>query len=324
MGQARFQKLVMASFTEPNLPDEVWREVEDCAEAVVRVVYGDVADKSAPFTTELAEADALILKLGQTADVAVMDAAPDLRYIGVYGTGYAEVDVAEAKRRGITVCNIPDYSTQGVAEFTIACILADLRELHRAAAAAEAGDFSEASYTGRDLGALRAGVVGAGAIGTRVARLIHEGFGSATRYWSRAKKPLLDQAGVTYAPLDELMSTCDVVSLHLESNDDTRGFVGATQLGRLKPGALLVCTVPMDVIAYEPLLDALRREAFRFAFDHPDEMDAAEAEALAALPTVTAYPPIGYTTEQSTRRKYRIFVESLAGYVSGSPVHTVT
>lgn len=318
-----FNKLVMVSFTEAEFSRSVWMEIAGFAGSVVCISRGEASDKSRRYLKALSNADAAILQVGQPADADLMNAAPELRYIGVYGTGYGMVDVKEATRRAITVCNIPDYSTRSVAEFTVAIILADLRELHRAAGAAAAGNFSEATYTGRDLGALTVGIVGAGTIGARVARLVHHAFGSSTIYWSRSTKADLDDEGISYAALETLLSTCDIVTLHVASNTGTQGLLHRERLALLKPGALLVCTVPMDVIEYVPLMSALRAEALRLVFDHADEMTPSDAAELTRLPTVTAYPPVAYTTEDATRRKHRILVESLRAFVAGRPVHTV-
>jgi D-3-phosphoglycerate dehydrogenase len=319
MGSKQFQKLVFARFSEDDLPAEVWTRVEEHAEAVVRVAD----DESPALRSELADADALIVKLGRPVTSDMISSAPALRYIGVYGTGYADVDVAAATERNIAVCNVADYSTQGVAEFTVATILAELRELHRAFLQAREGDFSEATYTGVDLASLQVGIVGAGAIGTRTATLIHEGFGTKTFYWSRNHKSSLEQAGISYQELDELLASSDIVSVHILSNDDTHEFFDSGRLGKIKSGALIVSTVPMTVFALPALMDGLRRKKFRLIFDHPDEMAHQEAVALGALPGVVTYPPIAYTTLQSSRAKYDRFVASIAGYLSGSPVNQV-
>jgi lactate dehydrogenase-like 2-hydroxyacid dehydrogenase len=216
------------------------------------------------------------------------------------GTAYRRVDIAEATRRDITVCNTPGWCTQSVAEFTAAAIVADLRSLHHAAAAAAAGDFTEPSVAGRDLGALEVGVVGAGCTGARVARLIHLGFGSTTRYWSRNRKAELERDGIRYATLDDLLANSDVITLNMEHNSDTTHFIDERRVAQLKPGALVVCTVPLDVIAYAPLAAALSSGAIRLVFDHADEMDRALAAALTCLPNVTAYPRSA--TPRSNRR----------------------
>ena len=319
MTEPKFQKVVCARFQEADLPAEMWQQIEESAESVVRVAD----DESDAFTAELADADALLLKLGRPATAGIMDAAPELRYIGVFGTGYGSVDVEAATARDITVCNIADYATEGVAEFTVAVILAELRDFGRAVANAAQGDFDESSFEGRDLAALRVGVIGAGAIGSRVAHMIRDAFGSETMYWSRNRKDDLEGSGIAYAGLDDLLATSDVVSVHIESNPETVGFMDGDRLGLLRRGAIVVSTVPMDVFHYDALLQALQEKDLRLLWDHPDEMEPNRARELAALPGVTTYPPIAYTTRESSEGKFQKFVDSLTGYLKGSPVNKV-
>jgi lactate dehydrogenase-like 2-hydroxyacid dehydrogenase len=118
--------ILMLNFTDSDLQPDLWERLGQ---------IGDIT-RSSPdspdLEAQLETAEALLLKLGMGADTALIDRAPNLRYIGMLGTGYGRIDTQHAAERGIVVTNVADYSTEGVAEFTVAVLLEHLRELSRA------------------------------------------------------------------------------------------------------------------------------------------------------------------------------------------------
>ena len=169
---------------------------------------------------------------------------PDLKMVAVAATGTDNVDLAACRARGIVVSNIRDYSLVSVPEHCFALMLALRRQLRAYMADVEAGRWEASTrfclldHPIGDLAGSRLGIVGYGALGKKVA-LLGRAFGMEIAATSRS--PLAD-AGVTQLPLDELLASADVVSLHLPLTEATRHLIGARELGLMQRHALLINT----------------------------------------------------------------------------------
>ena len=188
-------------------------------------------------------------------------ALPKLRYVGVIATGYNIVDVAAAAELGITVTNVPGYSSASVAQAVFSLLLElTNRTGHHAARVSEGAwaacpDFSFCDYPITELHGLTLGLVGLGDIGQSVAR-IAQAFGmnviAARRTWA-----LPPPEGVTPVPLADVLSQADVVSLHCPLTDDTRMLINAESLATMKPGAYLINTARGPLVDEAALAEAL-------------------------------------------------------------------
>jgi lactate dehydrogenase-like 2-hydroxyacid dehydrogenase len=267
----------------------------------------------------LKDADCLILKLGMGADKALIDSMPKLKYIGMYGTGFGRIDVAYAKKKGIIVCNIAGYATDGVAEFVFAVLLEYLREITRAKIQAQAGNYSEASYTGTEIKGKSFGVIGLGRIGGRVAELAASGFGANVAYWSHKKK----NTKMKYVEIDALLKKSDIITLHMSFNPETKGFLNAKRIAMIKPGAIVINTAPMELVDVVALEKRLKKGDLTFILDHSDELDQAVAQRLSKFENCILYPPIAYTTNEATNLKQNIFVSNLENFLKGKPTNKV-
>lgn len=190
------------------------------------------------------------------ADIAQL---PDLKMVAIAATGTNNVDLDACRARGIVVSNIRNYSVVSVPEHVFALILALRRNLRAYAADVDAGLWQKASqfcllgHPITDLGGSRLGIVGYGALGKKVA-LIARAFGMQVYVTSRSK---VADPDVTQLPLDELLRTCDVVSLHLPLDDKTRNMIGAAQLASMKGSALLINTARGGLVDEAALAQAL-------------------------------------------------------------------
>lgn len=312
-----FEKVVLHNYREDDLAPEYWARIDKIAKRKV-FPAGDSA-----LTSELADADCLLLKLGFGADRATIDAAPKLRYIGMLGTGVGRIDLRYAATKNIAVCNIQGYTTPGVAEFVFAALLAHLRDLHRAAAQAKAGNYSEATFTGSVIDGKAFGVIGLGRIGLRVAQMASQGFGARVLYWSRTRKSQWERPLLTYADVDQVLSKSDILSLHLEYNPETKNFLNADRLRRLRSGAVLINTAPMEIIDLDALEARLRRSELTFILDHSDELSAEDARRLSEYSNCRLYPPIAYTTVEATAGKQGMFVSNMESFLQGRPTNKV-
>lgn len=311
------KKLLLLNFADATLEPQYWDRLRTATEELVPLSADapDLAD-------HLASADGVLLKLGMGADKALIDAAPHLRYIGMLGTGYGRIDTAYAASKGITVTNVADYSTEGVAEFVFGVLLTHLRELERARQQAEKGDYSEDGFTGSEIRGKTIGIVGLGNIGRRVADIAARGFGADTIYWSRSRKDV-DSSGIRYVDRADLLATADVISLHLESNAETNGIIDRASINAVRPGAIVINTAPMELVDIAALEERLAKGDITFILDHSDELSDADASSLARHTNCVLYPPVAYTTEEATAAKQDIFVRNLEDFLAGTPRNKV-
>lgn len=184
-----------------------------------------------------------------------------LHYIGVFGTGYDNVDIDAARERGVVVTNVPGYSTASVAQMTFALILHLAAALDGYTPLVQSGAWTQGRnfiYLPRPLIELESktlGVIGYGAIGQRVAHLGHA-FGMYIAVWSQSRKET-DGLSVHWCELDELLSTSDVVTLHVPLTESTRYLINAKSLSLMKPTALLINTARGGLVQDVDLADAL-------------------------------------------------------------------
>lgn len=193
----------------------------------------------------------------------VMEALPDLRFIAVAATGMNNVDLDAAKELGVQVRNVSGYSTESVSEATLASVLSLLRNVPYYDRYFKSGTYAASPdifHFGRPIGLLRGkrwGIIGLGAIGREVARLA-TAFGCEVAYFSTSG--VAREEAYAQKSLEELLSWADVVSVHSPLNERTRGLVGAEQLAKMKPSALIVNVARGGIVDEAALADALNRK----------------------------------------------------------------
>lgn len=131
----------MLGFSKNDLGEKEWERINKLC---IRKVL--LPSDSPDIAKELANADCLTVRLGATVDKSMIDQAPNIKYIGMFGTGYGRIDTGLAAKKGITVCNIAGYSREGVAELVFGMILEHIREIERGKSQARKGDYSEATF----------------------------------------------------------------------------------------------------------------------------------------------------------------------------------
>jgi D-lactate dehydrogenase len=182
---------------------------------------------------------------------------PKLKMISTRSTGFDHVDMAECARRGITVCNVPFYGENTVAEHTFALILALSRKVHEAFVRVRAGNFSLEGLRGFDLKDKTIGVVGAGRIGLHVIR-IARGFGMKVLAFDVKQDNFWAEVlGFEYAELDDLLGRSDIITLHAPYNRHTHHLINRDNVHKIKRGAILINTARGALVNTEALLKAL-------------------------------------------------------------------
>jgi D-3-phosphoglycerate dehydrogenase / 2-oxoglutarate reductase len=257
----------------------------------------------------------------------VAEAAPELRYLVVCRGGPVNVNVAAAARRGIAVASTPGRNAVAAAEHAVALMMGALRNLPRLQRTLELGEWRSDLYAydecGIELDGSTVGLVGYGAIGQRVARVMLA-FGAHVL----VADPYVDQApeGIELVELDELLRRSEVVSLHARLTDQTRGMIGAEQLAVMPRGAVLVNTARGGLLDYDATVDALESgQLGAAAFDvFPAEPVPAGSRLLTA-PNVVMTPHLAGATRQTALRAGSIAAEAVAAFLAGKdPVGLVS
>jgi D-lactate dehydrogenase len=180
-----------------------------------------------------------------------------LRMITTRSTGFDHIDMAECARRGITVCNVPFYGENTVAEHTFALILALSRKVHEAFVRVRAGNFSLEGLRGFDLKDKTIGVVGAGRIGLHVIR-IARGFGMKVLAFDVKRDSFWAEVlGFEYAELNDLLGRSDIITLHAPYNHHTHHLINMENIHKIKRGAILINTARGGLVNTDALLNAL-------------------------------------------------------------------
>lgn len=182
---------------------------------------------------------------------------PAVKMLATRSTGLDHIDLATCKARGITVANVPTYGENTVAEHTFALILMLSRKVHQSYEQVRTGHVERAALTGFDLQGKTLGVIGAGHIGLHVIR-IGRGFGMRVLASDMRRDPFLaDLLGFSYAPLQELLTESDIVSLHCGLTPQTEHMLGREQFAIMKKGSLIINTARGGLVDTNALVEAL-------------------------------------------------------------------
>jgi glycerate dehydrogenase len=253
---------------------------------------------------------------------------PDLKMIAVAATGTDNVDLAACRERGIVVSNIRNYSVVAVPEHCFTMILALRRNLRAYCADVDAGLWQKSStfclfnHPIGDLAGSRLGIVGYGALGRKVAQL-GRAFGMQVCVASRS--PVADD-DVTVLPLDELLRTCDVISLHLPLTEQTRNMIGKRELETMKPTALLINTARGGLVDEAALARALKDGVIGGAgFDVLSKEPPVPDNPLLGLhlPNFILTPHVAWASAGAMQTLADMLVDNVEAFVAGQPINVV-
>lgn len=308
----KFKKAVLIKIADTHFDPKYWEQLDALVENKVSLNREDPQ-----LITELQDCDCLLLGFQVPIDKDILDAAPNLKLINILATAYGTVNLQAAAERNIPVCNLGGYSTESVAEFTIAAILHEIRNLEEGRNRARSGNYSFLGIRARELKNSNFGVIGLGHIGNRVAELA-AGFGANVSYWSRNKK----ESPFQYQELDELLSTCNYISVNVAEAPETIGLLNQSNLPLIKAGTVLISTVPPPIIDTNALAARLDQNDITFIFDHPDEMKD-ELNKIKSFTNCIIYPPIAFLSDEARLAKQEIFIANMENFLKGSPSNVV-
>ncbi|MBV9260774.1 MAG: D-2-hydroxyacid dehydrogenase family protein [Pseudolabrys sp.] len=252
-----------------------------------------------------------------------IDALPDLKLLITTGAKNNSFDVGAANARGVTVCGTgaTGNPTAGIA---FGLMLELTRRIGFENARMKAGESWQVTI-GRDLEGLTLGIVGLGKLGTRIAT-IAKAFGMKVIAWSQnltTEKAVA--AGADYATKEDLFRNADIVTIHLQLSDRSRGTVTADDIGRMKKTAYLINTARAPIVDQAALLKALQNKKIAGA-----GLDVFEVEPLPPdhpyrrLDNVVLTPHLGYVSEQNYRTYFRDIVEDIRAFLDGKPVRMIS
>lgn len=307
--------MLFVNLTESKLDKEYWSKVDSLTEKKVFL-----SKDSPQITYELQDTDCLLVGFATPVTKEHIDAAPNLKYIGTLSVAYHKIDASYARAKGIAVTNIAGYCTESVAELIIAAILSEVRGLNKEQERAKKKnyDFIESA---REIKGKVFGVFGLGNIGNRTAELA-QAFGADVRYWSRTRRNDAENKGVCYEDKETLLKNADFISLNFAHTLETDKFLDERAFSIIKPGAIVVNTVPMETIDLTALEKRLTKNDITFILDHSDEMKQEDLDRLQKHHNCIIYPPLGISKEARIN-KQKVFVENMTCFLAGKPVNIV-
>ena len=242
------------------------------------------------------------------------------------GTGYNNIDLNAAKERGITVCNIPAYSTERVAHTVIMMILNFASTMQQQIGMLAKGDRSnftkylQVSHT--EVNGKTLGVVGAGHIGMEVIK-VAKALGMNILVHTRT--PKADGDGVRYVSLDELLENSDYITLHCPLNDQTKYMINKETIAKMKPSAVIVNTGRGPLINEADLCEALAAKRIAGAgLDVQEVEPPAEDSPLYTLDNVIITPHMGWKGLETRQRLVGIIRDNVQAFFKGEPINVVS
>ncbi len=245
----------------------------------------------------------------------VIEKCPNLKMICVAFTGVDHVDIDYCRERGIKVCNCAGYSTVAVADLVFGLIINLYRNIDECNKVTRKGG-TKNGLVGFELEGKKFGIVGTGAIGMRVAS-IAKAFGCEVYGYSRTVK---DNNGVKYIDLNTLLSTCDIVSLHVPLNEETKGLINAENIKLMKKDAILINTARGPVIDSMALAEALKNNIIAGAGIDVFEMEPPipEDHILFEAPNLIVTPHVAFATKESMIKRAEIVFDNIEKFIDGN------
>lgn len=255
--------------------------------------------------------------------------APELKYIGLQSTGYNVVDFEYAKQLGITVCNIPSYSTNAVAQLVFSFILQITNEVTIHSDAVKSGewcacpDFCFWKKPLTELAEKTIGIIGFGAIGRKVAA-IAEAFDMNVLAYSPSPKDKGELKTIKFVSLEEVLKNSDIVTCHCPLNIHTQGLINKENISKMKKTAIFINTSRGPVVDEQALADALNNgDILAAGLDVLKTEPANKDNPLLTAKNCYITPHIAWAAKETRARLLKILEENIIAYLEGHPQNVV-
>ena len=259
---------------------------------------------------------------------ATLDACPGVKLICVLATGYNVVDTAAAKERGIPVCNVPDYGTAAVAQFTFALLLELCHQVGHHANTVRDGkwcgcpDFCYWDTPQMELAGKTLGIIGFGRIGRAVGKIANA-FGMKVIAYNRSQCEEGRAIG-SYVNLEELLTTADIISLHCPLSAENTGMINGDALSKMKDGAILINTARGPLVEENAVRAALEAGKLRgYACDVISTEPMRVDNPLKDAPNCIVTPHMAWAPIESRKRIQDCTERSIRAFLDGNPINTV-
>lgn len=316
-------KIVVLDGYSLNPGDLSWNELKALGDCVIY-------DRTSPAELEERAKDAEVIltnKVIINADDMVK--LPALKYIGVLATGYNVVDIDAARKYGITVTNIPAYSTKSVAQMVFAHILNITQRIghythgiKRNDAWTNSKDFCYWDTPLAELDGLKMGIIGLGSIGMATAQIALS-FGLEVHAFTSKPQSQLPQ-DIKSRSMDEIFGECDIVSLHCPLTEQTKYLINAKRLQTMKPTAIIINTGRGPLVNEQDLADALNNGVIYAAGVDVLSTEPPKADnPLLSAKNCFITPHVAWATQAARTRLMNIAVANLNGFIAGEVVNKV-
>lgn len=267
--------------------------------------------------------DIVMIANGKYPD-EVVEASNELKMLAVAFTGIDHVGLKACKEKHITVCNCAGYSNTCVAEQVIGMTISLYRKLLECDEAVREGKTST-GLIGQEINGKKVGIIGCGQIGAMTARLFLA-FGADVYAFARNERDNVKAMGVKYLPLDELLKTCDIISLHTPNNSSTKGMIGKKEFSLMKPESVFINCARGPIVDNEALAEALNEGKIAGAAIDVFDMEPPIPSDYPLLncKNILLAPHVAFYTKEAMFRRARIEFDNVIKYVDGKPENICT
>lgn len=324
-------------------------EIQDWEKELISRDFPDALFVHEPLTMEnvsqYSDAEAVCVFIYSQVNKEVLEKLPQLKLITTRSTGFDHIDTVTARERNITVCNVPEYGSRTVAEYTFGLLLMLTRKLHPSVMQSKECVFDTSVLQGVDLFGKTIGIIGLGKIGTEVLK-ISKGFGmKAIVHTEHRHEQEEKELGYEFVSMDDLLSRADIVTLHLPYRESTHHTINKENIMKMKKGSYLVNTARGGLIDTEAIIMALEQEILAgVALDVLEEEKNITDEVEILLqrqehevnfktlcidhilmhhPKVIVTPHNAFNTKEALERITHTTIENIKGFNGGQPANIV-
>jgi phosphoglycerate dehydrogenase-like enzyme len=253
---------------------------------------------------------------------SLINRLPKLRMLGITGARNASLDTPACTARGILVCNTVGGagSQNATAELALGLLLAAARAIPAADANIRAGRFQEGVPVGISLAGRTIGIIGLGRLGSSMANYCRALNMTVLAWSENLTAERAEAAGATLVSKEELLSRSDAISIHLVLSPRSRGLIAASDIARMKQGAILINTSRGPIVDEAALLDAVQSRRIIAALDVYDREPLPPDHPLHTAPTTVLTPHLGYGVQETWKEFYQQSVENALAFLDGKPV----
>jgi phosphoglycerate dehydrogenase-like enzyme len=288
------------------------------------VFFGRAFENEDDAVNSLADFD-IVLSMRERTPLpgSLIDRLPKLSMLGITGSSNRSLDISACTARGVVVCNTGSAARDATAELALGLLLAAARAIPAADANIRAGRFQEGLPVGLSLAGKTIGIVGLGSLGSCMARYC-QALRMNVLAWSQnltAEKAQAEKASLVSK--DDLFSRSDAISVHLVLSPRSRGLIGASDIARMKPGAILINTSRGPIVDEVALLEAVRAGRIVAALDVYDREPLQADHPLRSAPNTVMTPHLGYGVQETWEEFYGQSLENALAFLDGRPVRVV-